>query len=251
MSRPSCRAAALAAALLLAPVFAFAQADYARERRWAEEVVPAIVVGDPVWLTLASGRSFLAIYARDRAARHGVVVVHGSGVHPDWGLINILRSRLAEQGYATLAVQMPVLAADARPADYAATFPEAAQRLAAAVEYLRGKGFQPAAIVSHSMGARMSDYFLSVTADPGIAAWVAIGLPGDFSDPGKLRLPVLDLYGANDLAAVRDNAPRRAAALARLRGSAQVEVDGADHFFDGHESDLVQWTRRFLDRALR
>jgi DNA-binding CsgD family transcriptional regulator len=39
-----------------------------------------------------------------------VIVVHGLGVHPDRGLINPLRSQLAEQGYATLPVQMPVLA---------------------------------------------------------------------------------------------------------------------------------------------
>jgi hypothetical protein len=36
------------AALLLAPALAFAQADYAREKRWAEEITPAIVIGDPL-----------------------------------------------------------------------------------------------------------------------------------------------------------------------------------------------------------
>jgi len=28
----------------------FAQADYAREKRWADEITPAILVGDPVHL---------------------------------------------------------------------------------------------------------------------------------------------------------------------------------------------------------
>lgn len=43
------------AALLLAPATSFAQADYAREKRWADEITPAILVGDPVYLELKSG----------------------------------------------------------------------------------------------------------------------------------------------------------------------------------------------------
>jgi hypothetical protein len=43
---------------------AFAQADYAREQRWASEITPAILVGDPVQLALPAGRKFL-----DRATR--------------------------------------------------------------------------------------------------------------------------------------------------------------------------------------
>ena len=102
-------------ALLLALVslHCFAQADYAREQRWADEITPAILVGDPVQLALPAGRKVLGIYAPNSKAQAGVVVVHGLGVHPDWGLINPLRSQLSEQGYATLSVQMPVLAAEA------------------------------------------------------------------------------------------------------------------------------------------
>jgi len=35
----------------LAPAPAAAQADYARERRWADEITPAILVGDPADLS--------------------------------------------------------------------------------------------------------------------------------------------------------------------------------------------------------
>ena len=37
--------------------------DYAREKRWADEVVPGLVVGDAVWLETSAGRKFLAIHA--------------------------------------------------------------------------------------------------------------------------------------------------------------------------------------------
>jgi len=238
-------------AMLLTPVHAWTQADYAREQRWADEIAPAIVVGDPVRLESRSGRKFLAIYTAAPKAGGGVVVVHGLGVHPDWGLIGTLRSRLPEHGYATLSVQMPVLAAGAPGEQYPPLFPEAAERLAAAVTHLHGKGFEKIAIVSHSMGARMSNYFLSHAANAGVAAWIAIGLPGLVSEPAAVKIPVLDLYGEKDYAAVLGNAGTRATALRGIRGSAQVEVAGADHFFAGREDELVRQVRLFLERRLR
>jgi pimeloyl-ACP methyl ester carboxylesterase len=230
---------------------ASAQADYAREQRWADEVVPAIVVGDALRLESKSGRKFLAIYTPAPKAAGAVIVVHGLGVHPDWGLIGTLRSRLPEHGYATLSVQMPVLAAGAPGDDYPPLFPEAAERLATAVTHLRGKGFEKVAIVSHSMGARMSNYFLSRAPDSRVTAWVAIGLPALVSEPATVKIPVLDLYGEKDYAAVLGNAEKRAAALRTIRGSAQVEVAGADHFFAGREDELVRQVRVFLDKRLR
>jgi len=241
----------LCCAALLASQLVFAQADYAREQRWAEEITPAIVVGDAVQLELKSGRKFLAIYATGGKPVAGVVVVHGLGVHPDWGLIGTLRTRLAEQGYATLAVQMPLLAADALGEHYPPLFPEAAERLAVAVAFLRGKGMKRLAIVSHSMGSRMTNYFLNHTPDPRVDAWVAIGLSQVVNGPQPLKLPVLDLYGEMDNAAVLGNVEKRAAVFRALRGSGQVEVAGADHFFAGKEDELLRQVKRFLDNRLR
>lgn len=238
---------ALVAAL---PCLAHAQADYAREQRWADEITPAILVGDPIYLTQTSGHRFLALHAVSAPPKGQVIVVHGIGVHPDWGLINTLRSALAEQGYTTLSIQMPVLAADARADQYAALFPEATSRLDAAVRFLRQQSPAKIAIVAHSMGARMTDTFLA-QSDVPLAAWVAIGLSGPFAKADALRFPVLDLHGTNDLPAVLQAAPARAATLARVRGSGQVSVDGADHFFNGRQADLVRTVASFLDRALR
>jgi pimeloyl-ACP methyl ester carboxylesterase len=227
-----------------------AQADYARERRWAEEITPGIVVGDPVYLELKSGRKFLGIYAPNAKAAAGVIIVHGLGVHPDWGLIAVLRTRLAEHGYATLAVQMPVLAAGALGEHYPPVFPEAAERLAAAVTFARGRGLKKVAIVSHSMGSRMTDYFLGHAGDARPDAWVAIGL-SNLTAPSALKIPVLDLYGEKDNAAVLGNAERRASVLRGVRGSGQVQVAGADHFFAGMEDELVRQIERFLNARLR
>jgi len=246
----SARTRGVLAALLLVPALCLAQADYVREQRWADEITPAIVVGDPVFLEIASGRKFLAIWTPNSKAAAGVIVVHGLGVHPDWGLVNPLRSRLAEQ-YATLSVQMPVASKEVRADRYPPLFPEAAERLQAAGAFLRGKGLKRIAIVSHSMGARMADHFLARAAEPGADAWVAIGMLEDYTDPARHGIPVLDLYGEKDFPAVLQNAPRRAAALRKSRGSGQVEVPGADHFFTGMEAELVRQVRLFLDARLR
>src|SRR5690606_24721487 len=200
--RPVRRAHGAGLRLVLAGVLvaAFASArgqepDYAREQRWAQEIVPAIVVGEPVELALSSGRKFLAIHADATKARAAVIVVHGMGLHPDWGLIQHLRSALPEAGYATLSVQMPVLAATARPEDYPPTFVQATERLRAAEAWLRSRGHQAIAVVAHSLGARMSNHYLVATPQPRIAAWVAIGMSGELAQPERLALPVLDVYG--------------------------------------------------------
>ena len=236
---------------------AFAQADYAREKRWADEITPAVLVGDAVYLALKSGHRFLAIHAPQppqAKARAGVIVVHGMGVHPDWGLINPLRSQLAEQGYATLSVQMPVLAADAKADSYPALFPEAAERLQAAVAYLKEKGHRKVAIVAHSMGARMVNHFLAAAHDRGgtVDAWVAAGIStGVYLQPETFKAPVLDIYGEKDFPVVLQNAAMRADAIQRVRGSGQVSVAGADHYFNGLEGELVRHVKRFLDNATR
>ena len=238
--------------LALPPALA-QQADYAREKRWAEEITPAILVGDPVYLALPakpSDQKFLAIHTTHPKPRAAVIVVHGMGVHPDWNLINALRSQLAEQEYTTLSVQMPVLASDAKGEAYPALFPEAAARLQAAVDFLKDQGHRKIALVSHSMGARMANHFL--VNGGAVDAWVAVGIStGIYEQPQRLTMPVFDIYGEKDFPAVLKLAPARAAAIQRVRGSGQMSVAGADHYFNGAEAQLVRQVKRFLDSATR
>jgi pimeloyl-ACP methyl ester carboxylesterase len=240
-------------ALLLALVSSncLAQADYAREQRWADEITPAILVGDTVTLTLKDGRKFLGIYAPNAKARAGVVLVHGLGMHPDWSVVHPLRSQLAEQDYATLSVQMPVMAAGVPGEQYAPLFPEAAARIAVAVQYLRNKGHAKIIIVSHSYGARMTNVLLNQPDAPAITAWVSIGITGEYTSPATFKSPVLDLYGENDFPGVLELAAKRASAIRSVRGSAQIRVAGADHFFQGMDNELVRNVKLFLDRVTR
>src|SRR5688500_16979663 len=120
------------AAVLLALACAGAAAqDYARERRWEAEIVPGLVVGDAIKLRTAAGHEFLALLAEAKDAKGAVVLADGRNVHPDHGLIGALRMRLAERGYTTLSIQLPILGADAQKVEeyYPRLFPEAGERL--------------------------------------------------------------------------------------------------------------------------
>ena len=71
--------------LLVVSIPAFAVSDYAREKKWADEITPGIVVGDPVYLEQANGHKFLGIYTEVAGAKTGLIVVHGIGVDCNGG----------------------------------------------------------------------------------------------------------------------------------------------------------------------
>jgi pimeloyl-ACP methyl ester carboxylesterase len=222
--------------------------DYAREARWATEVVPQIVVGDAVWLAPAGLPRVLAIFTEPAGTAKGaVIVVHGLGVHPDWNLIGELRTKLADRGYATLAVQMPVLAADAPRDAYRDLSPNAGDRLTAAVVWLRARGFVKIAIVLHSMGALMTDAYLARHDSPAITAWVPVGMLADFT--AAPRMPVLDVVAERDFPEVLAAAKLRAQRLPRDRCSAPLTVSGTDHYMNGATTELASAAAVFLEQA--
>lgn len=236
--------------VLLAMAGSVFAADYVREKKWADEILPGIVVGEPVYLEQPNGHKFLTLYTPVKDAKVALVIVHGLGIHPDWGLIGVLRSQLPDHGYTTLSVQMPVMDNAAKAAAYTATFPEAVQRLKLAVDFLKSKGYSKIGFVSHSMGSRMSYEYLSAKPDPAIKAWVAIGIPIS-ADYRKVHMPVLDLYGQNDLPEVLSNAAARKATLQGKPGSEQIQVAHADHFFTDMDTQLVDIVTTYLNKQFK
>ena len=223
-------------------------ADYAREERWAQEVVPSLVVGDAAYLATGTRAKVLAILALPPGSpKGGVVVVHGLGVHPDWGLNGGVRTSLADAGYVTLSVQMPVLAAEATRDDYLITLPEAGERIAAAILYLRGKGVSKIAIVSHSFGATMVKTYLARPDALPIDAWVPVGMFGAFGMPPKE--PVLDVVAERDFSEVLAAAGPRARDLPKEACSRQLTIADTDHYFEQRQKELAAAIAAFLERV--
>jgi len=225
-----------------------AGADYAREERLAAEIVPAIVVGEAVYLPTPSQPRVLALYTSSTNPNGGVIVVHGVGVHPDWGLIGGIRTGLADAGFATLSVQMPVLAASAARDDYVALFPEASERIAAAIAFLKDHGIHRIAIVSHSMGASMVNAYLVREDAARIDAWVPVGMLVEFNTVPKE--PVLDVTAENDFPQVREAVPKRARQLRPDACTKQIVIAGTDHYMEQRQKELVNAIVPFLERAL-
>lgn len=221
--------------------------DYGREKRWADEVAPGVLDGDVLWLEQSSGHKYLALYLPAAASRGAVIVVHGMGVHPDWGINAALRSKLAEQGYSTLSIQMPVLAAEAKSSEYAVTFSEAGERIAKAAAWLQTKGYAKVAIVSHSLGGRMTrTYFLANASGP-IQAWAALSI--GYDDFQGINVPVLDVYADRDNDPVLNMVAARKASQ-KHRASAQHMLTGTNHFYVDKESEAVRLVREWLDKTL-
>ena len=224
--------------------------DYEREKRWADEILPTVVVGEPVYLQQANGHRFLGLYTVAQKARAAVLSVHGRGWNPDWGLNGVMRVALADAGYTTLSIQMPVLDAGGKLEAYLHLFDEANERLALATAYLEAHGYSTVAIVSHSLGARMSNEFLTGHPPSSIKAWVSIGIINGLQNTQWVKVPMLDIFGEKDWNGVLNGAPERERLIRAIPGSLQVVVPGADHFFEGRENALVAHVRAFLDKQL-
>jgi pimeloyl-ACP methyl ester carboxylesterase len=65
----------------------------------------------------------------------------------------------------------------------------------------------------------------------------------------KIRVPVLDIYGQSDATALGTAAERERAAAANP-GYTQIQVPQADHFFEGHNQELLKIVVDWLDKTV-
>jgi hypothetical protein len=232
--------------------------DFARETRLADEIVDVILDGDPEWLE-ADGREFLSIYTEADESRAAIVILHGRGFHPDWGdTVNPLRVGLVEHGYSTLALQMPVLAKDARYYDYLPIFRYAHPRIEAGIKFLRDNGHQKIVLLAHSCGVHMAMSWIRANNDRSIDAFIGLGMGAtDFGQPmqqpfplERMQVPVLDLYGAEEFPAVIRFAPERKTMIetAGHANSRQIVLPDANHYFTDQGDPLVTVVANWLDQ---
>jgi len=244
---------------LLLPLNVFAS-DLAREKRMEDEIVDAILDGDPVFLN-ADNHDFLSIYTESELddVKGTVIILHGRGFHPDWqDAINPLRVGLTEYGWNTLSLQMPVLEKQAKYYDYVPLFPTAIPRIEAAIRYAREQLPEGVAakivLAAHSCGAHMAMTWLDVDSVESIDAYIGMGMGAtDYKQPmrykfplGKLTIPVLDVYAENDYPAVLKMADERWSLIKHNKRSRQVIVPGTDHYYVDHGAQLTEIVGEWL-----
>ena len=232
--------------------------DLAKEKRWANQVVDAILDGDAIWLNGGTSE-FLGIYTEaEEDKSRAVIIMHGTGIHPDWQqVIQPLRVGLTEHNWNTLSIQMPILPNEAEYPEYAPLYDEVAPRINAATKYLQDNGTNNIVLIGHSQGAAMAAYYLS-TSKQDVNGFVAIGMASFADDPRmnsikaleKINVPVLDLYGDEDLETILNSSGARAesAKKAGNKNYTQVKLSGSNHFLDGKEDELVESVAGWLDK---
>lgn len=232
--------------------------DLAKEKRWSEQVVDSLMTGEAISLNDGKNK-FLALFAESSAVKTqgAMIVVHGIGVHPNWpDVILPIRSEFPEHGWATLSIQMPILENDKTSKDYLPLFKEVNARFNAAVQFLKKKGFKNIVIVAHSLGATMSNLYLTTKPNAAVRAYVAISMSSnpkitELNNVKKMsqikNIPVLDIYGNQDLDAVMRFAKARSLAGKKANTKyKQVMIKGADHFYTSTHAPLIKIIRLWL-----
>jgi hypothetical protein len=239
--------------------------DYAREKRFAQDIAAQLLVGDMVQIAHQTTNSkalpaFVALHAKGKAQSAAIVLAHGVGTHPDEGLTGQLRQRLNDLGYTTLAIQMPIAAKEAQLDDYfPKQFPEASARLQSAALWLRQQGHTRIVLASHTMGSWMANVYFDELMKGNLdaksslyQAWACISLTGNYSwGVRNYPFPIFDLYGEQDIPVTVSSAWRRAGLLKLAHdGSVQQKIDGADAQWRSKESAAAQAIDAFIKRAL-
>jgi len=228
--------------------------DIEKEKRWASQISDTLMDGDVIYLS--DGKNdFLALdMPTEEKSDIGVLVMHGIGIHPDWPeVINPLRVGLAEAGWHTLSLQMPILKNSATGEDYLPLMKEVAPRIEAGIKHLKKSGVKKVVLVAHSLGAQMTSYYLAHLSDKKspVIAYVAIGMGASNSKLLKnINLPVFDIYGSEDLKDVMDSAADRMKSSSHNKKYQQEKIKGADHFFNGKNEILVKIVTDYI-RSLK
>ena len=229
--------------------FAWAQIipDYAKESRWASHVEDGLMDGDIVWLS-DNDHEFMAIYTPSEIdTKQTAIVIHGLGVHPDWPqVIQPLRVALTEKGFNTLSLQMPVLANGIGGDSYTPLLQNAGRRIKAAIDYVQMQDLSANTLIAHSLGSKMSAYYLANNKHP-FKRFVGIGMGKGVSKYlANINIPILDLYGDDDIPTVLSAVTQKQQAL-KYNSNYTQKMVGADHFFNDKEELLIDTVSTWLN----
>lgn len=232
-----------------------------RESRMISEIEEAVMDGDVEFLPLASDKEVFSIYMESErdSFKGGVIILHNRGQHANWSdTTKPLRVGLAEKGWHTLSVQMPVLEKNAKYYDYVPIFPYSHERIEAGIDFYKNRGIDNIILIAHGCGAHMAMSYFDKYGDDKISAYVGIGMGAtDYKQKAVKRVPldimlkpVLDVYGEKDFPGVKRSAGQRKwlMEIANNQQSTQKIIAKADHYYkeNGSSKVLVEVINRWM-----
>ncbi len=224
--------------------------DEKREADFADSINKTLAMGKAVWLE-SEGKKFLGLHteAEKVHSKGMVIILHDMGGHPNQQqLIYGLRVFLPEHNWATLALQMPLRESGTEQEDYYALFPEAAARIQAGVNYAKSNGAENIVLVGYGLGGLMGVYALGEQVTD-VKALVTISLPVPVTENKmaqtlelvrKIKIPMLDIYGALDISDVTESARDRRLAAKENPGYRQIKINDEGHAYLHDEGLLVK-----------
>jgi pimeloyl-ACP methyl ester carboxylesterase len=238
--------------------------DYNWEKRISTGIVEKAKATELFWLETVDD-SFLALFNSQHSeeAKGAAIILHSIGGHADWPeVISPVRKILPQSGWSTLSIQLPTISPENNIENYGNTLQEAEQRIVAAVKLLRKRGgFSNIILIGHGFGALVSLAYLEKKNSQNVDAIIAISLQNYvYVKPAinvlrlieKIKIPTLDIYGSLDFREGVESAPDRRLASKKSGNYlyTQIEVKGADHYFNNMENNLIQHIVGWMNKTI-
>lgn len=241
--------------------------------------------GQAIWLNDGQAK-FFTVFDADKSGhpKGGVIILHDANSHPDKPeVIRPLRTNLPTHGWPTVTIQLPHIAS---LNEYASNQETVNKRISSAIDHLKSNGLSNIALIGHGTGAMLATTYLATQPNPVIQAFVAVslGMLDKNNKPEsliyqfeKIKVPILDIYGSNDLDHVTSTAMSRALAAKLSSDTAtnsnqtdsykrsaiaksstqksqgyisyrQIILEGASHDFSGSANQLSKRIAGWLER---
>ena len=233
---------------------------FSREKRLKEQNIDEIMDGDSINLKVRGKEIFSIFMESEDKTDTGIIFLHTRGENPNESkTIKPLRIDMAENGYHTLSVQMPVLEKNATYYDYVPLLPHSHPRIKAAIDFYKKMNIKNIIFVAHGCGGHMLMSYIDKYGDSDIKAVIGIGMGATDTNQevikeyplATMKIPVLDIIGQYDYRSVKKHFKTRKAHLAlSSENNKQVILSKAKHYHHGEKEfkNLTSTIYKFLSK---
>ena len=228
--------------------------DKSRESMIYEQSLSEIFDGKHLYIDYKFGKySMLEVYNEEH--KTAVLFLHGRGLSPnEQNLAYPVRVTLSNL-YNTYSLQLPVLKKQSTYLEYTKIFYDSDERILSALEHIYKKN-NKVIIIAHSCGVHMLMSFIqNKNFTNNISSLVLIGSgavdKGEkliYKYPyGKIKVPILDLFGENDFDLVLKNANKRKQLIKETNSkSQQIKIKSSDHYHTDNSERVITSVKKWL-----
>ena len=228
--------------------------DKSRELIIYEQNLNEIFDGEHLYIDYKFGKfSMLEIY--EEKHNSAVLFLHGRGLNPnEQNLAYPVRTEMSKI-HNTYSLQLPVLKKQSTYLEYSKIFYDSDERISSSLNYIQNKN-KEIIIVAHSCGVHMlMSYIQNKNLSNNIKSLVLIGSGAVdkgqeliYEYPyGKIKIPILDLFGESDFNLVLKNADRRKQLIKQTSSkSKQIKIKSSDHYHTDNSERVITFVKKWL-----